>query len=565
MPGSIRRVLFCAALGLVPTAVHAGDDPATEATPAVDARYTLATRSVPEYVSRDARGAAVWSAVQSFYRTRDYALAWVVAGRVSPEGAAVARLAAGAEADGLGGGGYPLAAAGPRLVAAAFNGAPASDADAVRDVQLTFAFLKYAADLGGRFDPKAAGPFWLTRPQPADVAPWLEQALRSGRVVEAFEALSPDHAGYAGLKDALARYRAVERAGGWPELPPRLALRRGSRSPHLATLRTRLVAEGDLPPSSTAGAAGVYGAELVEAVKRFERRHGLAADGALDAATVAALNVPVRDRIRQIELNLERWRWLPRDLGRRYVVVNVPSFDLGGWEGGRRALAMRVVTGKPDSPTMVFSDDMTTVVFSPYWNVPSTIAADEIIPAVLRDPGYLHRNNLELVRGSQVVGRAALLRGDVQIRQRPGTRNALGLVKFVFPNPFNVYLHDTPADALFARPGRAFSHGCIRVEKPFELARWVLSGLARWTPAAIRAAMQSGRERQLALPEPIPVYITYQTVTAGPDGVFFWPDVYGHDRAQMPLLPRPSAPPLPGPSIAGEVGRPAEAGLSPVN
>jgi len=303
-----------------------------------------------------------------------------------------------------------------------------------------------------------------------------------------------------------------------------------------------LAVEGDLPSATASGPADIYDSSLAEGVKRFERRHGLVADGVLDAVTVAALNVPVEERIRQIELNLERWRWLPADLGRRYVMVNVPSFQLAGHGDGRPAVAMKVVTGKPDSPTPIFAGDMTTVVFSPFWNVPPTIAEDEIVPAVLRDPGYLRRNDLELVRGTQVVGPAALRRGDVQIRQRPGTRNSLGLVKLVFPNPFGVYLHGTPASGLFTRPSRAFSHGCVRVEKPFELARWVLGGMPQWTPSAIQAAMRSGRERPLALPEPIPVYITYQTVQASHDGtVFFWPDVYGHDTAQMPLMPAPSA------------------------
>jgi L,D-transpeptidase YcbB len=199
---------------------------------------------------------------------------------------------------------------------------------------------------------------------------------------------------------------------------------------------------------------------------------------------------------------------------------------------------------------------MTTVVFSPYWNVPSTIAADEIIPAVRRDPGYLRRHGLELVRGTQLVGPAALRSGDVQIRQRPGTGNALGLVKFLFPNPFNVYLHDTPEDHLFTRPRRAFSHGCIRVEKPFELTWWVLGDAPGWTPAAVRSAMRSGRERQLPLPEPIPVYVTYQTVEADANGVvFFWPDVYGHDSVQLPLLPR-SAPAAPPATLVEDAPRP---------
>jgi murein L,D-transpeptidase YcbB/YkuD len=547
MSGIIRRVLFYAALGLVAPAARAGDATAADEAPRPDARFYLATRAVPDYVERGARGEALWSAVQSFYRARDYRLVWVTAGRVSAEAEAVARIVERAEDEGLDGARYRVEPIGPRAVTAAFNGAPASDADAVQDVQLTYVFLKYAADLTGRFDPKAAGPFWLVRPPPRDLAPWLEQSLQSGRIVASFAALSPPHAAYGAVKAALARYREVARKGGWAALPLRLALRRGSRGPQVAALRARLAVEGDLSSTTASGPTEAYDSSLAEGVKRFERRHGLVADGVLDAVTVAALNVPVEQRFRQIELNLERWRWLPADLGRRYVMVNVPSFQLAAHEDGRPAVTMKVVTGKPDSPTPIFGDDMTTVVFSPYWNVPPTIAEDEIIPAVLRDPGYLQRNNLELVRGTRLVGAVALRRGDVQIRQRPGTRNSLGLVKLVFPNPFGVYLHGTPASALFARPSRAFSHGCVRVEKPFELARWVLGGLPQWTPSAIQAAMRSGRERPLALPEPIPVYITYQTVQASHDGmVFFWPDVYGHDAAQMPLMLAPSSlPPVP--------------------
>jgi murein L,D-transpeptidase YcbB/YkuD len=334
----------------------------------------------------------------------------------------------------------------------------------------------------------------------------------------------------------------------------------------VAALRARLRVEGDLSSPIRAG-SDVYDAALADAVKRFELRHGLTGNGILDPATVAALNVPVEQRIRQIDLNLERWRWLPADLGRQYVLVNIPSFQLATYEDGRAALTMKVVTGKPDSPTPVFSDEMTSVVFSPYWNVPPNIAEDEIIPAVRRDPGYLRRNDLELVRGPQVVGPAALGRLGVEIRQRPGSRNALGLVKFVFPNPFNVYLHGTPADAPFTRTRRAFSHGCVRVQKPSELARWVLSGMRQWTPAAIEAAMRAGRERPLALPGPIPVYITYQTVQASRDGtVFFWPDVYGHDAAQMPLLPAPARLAPDAPSLAGEALRPVDAtAAAPVN
>jgi murein L,D-transpeptidase YcbB/YkuD len=207
---------------------------------------------------------------------------------------------------------------------------------------------------------------------------------------------------------------------------------------------------------------------------------------------------------------------------------------------------MRVVTGKIENPTPIFNDDMTTVVFSPYWNVPPSIARNEILPALMRDSSYLYRNDMEVVRGSQVVSPWSIDwdGSGYTVRQRPGPRNALGQVKFVFPNNFDVYLHDTPADQLFASTTRSFSHGCVRLEKPFELAQWVLSGQSQWTPERIQAAMQAGREQHVALKSPIPVYLVYATAWVEPDGrVDFREDVYGHDAKQMKLLPPSPAPP----------------------
>lgn len=284
-----------------------------------------------------------------------------------------------------------------------------------------------------------------------------------------------------------------------------------------------------------------FEAETQDALERFERRHGLTADGRLDRAVLAALNMPVQDRIRQIELNLERWRWLPETLGERYVLANIPTFHLTAVDQGQTALQMRVVTGKEESPTPIFSDEMTTVVFSPYWNVPRDIARNETMPAVMHDPGYLGRNNLEVVRGGRVLDPWSVdwsRPGNVQFRQRPGPRNALGGVKFIFPNQFDVYFHDTPADALFMQVERDYSHGCVRLEKPFEMAQWVLKDQPEWTPEKIQAAMSSGREQHIALKQRLPVYIVYQTVWVDEDGtVQFRDDVYGHDAQQERILP----------------------------
>jgi len=216
-------------------------------------------------------------------------------------------------------------------------------------------------------------------------------------------------------------------------------------------------------------------------------------------------------------------------------------------ENGQVSLQMRVVTGKTDSPTPIFSDEMTTVVFSPYWNVPPDIARNETLPAVMRDPGYVDRNNLEVVRAGRVLDPWSVdwsRPGRVEFRQRPGAHNALGGVKFMFPNQFDVYLHDTPADALFARVERDYSHGCVRLEKPLEMAQWVLQDRPEWTPEKIQAAMASGREQHVALKHHIPVYIVYETVWVDDDGtVEFREDVYGHDARQEKIIP---ASPIPG-------------------
>jgi murein L,D-transpeptidase YcbB/YkuD len=245
----------------------------------------------------------------------------------------------------------------------------------------------------------------------------------------------------------------------------------------------------------------------------------------------------------QIAINLERWRWMPDELGGRYVIVNIPSFQLEAHQGGQNVLPMKVIVGTRDNKTPVFSDIMTTTVFSPYWNVPDSIVEGETAPAAARDPGFLQRNNIEILRvtksGATPVDPSTVKWDDPEelkalaFRQKPGATNALGHVKFLFPNPYNVYLHDTPADALFARPGRAFSHGCVRVEKPEDLAKWLLLDAPEWTNEKIVEAMHAGDEQHVKLKQEIPVHIVYFTAWADDAGVVgLYPDVYGYDAAQ---------------------------------
>jgi len=301
---------------------------------------------------------------------------------------------------------------------------------------------------------------------------------------------------------------------------------------HLA----RAIADGKIAESLDALKPGDHEYRaLAELLADYRRR----ADNG--QSSTDADGVSLAQRIEQIELNMERWRWIPRERTARHIVVNIPAFRLDVWERDAVALSMRVVVGKRDTPTPIFIDTLTHVVFSPYWNVPATIAKDETLPSALRDHSFLQRTNIEVLddKGRVIDPESIDLdrAGDYRFRQRPGKGNALGLVKFMFPNQFNVYLHDTPADSLFARATRSFSHGCVRVEQPQALAEHLLKDRPEWTREKIVEAMHGGEERTVTLRDPVPVYIGYWTVDITPDGkAAFLPDVYGLDARQAAAL-----------------------------
>jgi len=517
-------------------------------------RARLAGTTAPAYAAGDVKAEETWSAVRRLYEATGYQPVWLDGGRGRPEIGVLRQEIQRAAADGLDPAEYDLAAADVLQAARGRGVFKKGDAEPLldADVRLSYTFLKFAEHLErGRVPPGQVDEHWFGTQRDEDLAQALKVSLDSGKLGEGLERLKSQHPQYAALKKVLARYREVAAQGGWGTLPASLRLRPGQSDPQVSELRAHLVATGDLDGAvaapGTVSAPPAFDAAAQDALKRFERRHGLPADGRLDREVLQALNVPVEERIRQIELNLERWRWLPETLGERYVLVNIPTYHLTAVDNGRVALQMRVVTGKEDSPTPIFSDEMTTVVFSPYWNVPPDIARNETMPAVMRDPGYVSRNNLEVVRAGRVLDPWSVdwsRPGHVQFRQRPGAHNALGGVKFMFPNQFDVYLHDTPADALFARVERDYSHGCVRLEKPVEMAEWVLQDRPEWTPEKIQAAMSSGREQHVALKHHIPVYIVYETVWVDDDGaVEFREDVYGHDARQEKVIP---ASPIPG-------------------
>ena len=414
------------------------------------------------------------------------------------------------------------------------------------DLLLTDAFLTYGSHLvSGRVDPRSIDPLWTVNGRERDMAALLGRTLEAGRSPRAVLAdLAPRHPGYARLQRALTAYRRLASAGGWPTVPEGPALRAGEAGPRVAALRRRLAASGELSADDGGNDAvsdTVFDDPLDAAVRSFQRRHGLEADGIVGEGTLGALNVPAGSRVSQIERNLERWRWLPAELGETHLRVNIADFGLEVVEGDSTVLSMRAVVGRDYRQTPVFSDTMRYVVLNPTWNVPRSIAGRDILPRLKESISYLEEQGMVVYRGwspdappvdPSTVDWSRLSADSLPYRfvQRPGPLNALGRVKFMFPNQFAVYIHDSPARSLFGRSVRSFSSGCIRVERPLELLDYVLRGREEWSPAKLRGALETGREQTIRLPRELPVHIEYWTAWAGEDGaVHFRPDVYGRD------------------------------------
>ena len=422
------------------------------------------------------------------------------------------------------------------------------------DLALTRAFERYLGDLHrGRIDPVELGQRY--RPDRHDAfAPdqALRVALQLGDPSLAVAAAVPQLPQYDRLREALARYRSLVGHPAWdaalPQLPRPAQSRTRKLEPGqpwsgLERLAQRLQALGDLAPGTHGQPRQSYEGELLAAVRRFQQRHGLEQDGVIGWATLEQLEVSPAGRVRQIELTLERLRWTPLLKARRMIVINLPEFMLRAYEvtgDGRVSVSLesRVIVGKAlDTRTPLFDEDMRFIEFSPYWNVPPSIARAETVPRLRRDPGYFDRMGFEFVGSDGRVERSlsgasldAVLAGRMRIRQRPGPENALGDIKFVFPNADNIYLHHTPAVSLFGRDRRDYSHGCIRVEKPVELAEFVLQDMAGWDRARIEAEMAQGSSHTLRLDQPVPVLIHYGTTVVKGDQIFFFNDFYGHDR-----------------------------------
>jgi murein L,D-transpeptidase YcbB/YkuD len=436
-----------------------------------------------------------------------------------------------ANADGMRMEDYPIGALAQAIATLKQTKTPTADQFADADVLLTASYVSLGEDLmTGQIDPRTVQQAWHVNPEEENIDSALVRNLRYEQLDKALATMRPTDDDYAGLSKELQHWREIVAKGGWRPVPAVSGNIKpgGKASPALLNaLRARLAVEGitaagDTGQSTAATNGATYDRGLAGAIAMFQTRHSINIDSALGKETIDALNVPASYRLGQIAANMERFRWLPRSFGKRYIFVNVPAFHLEAFDSGQKALDMKVIVGQEyeDKATPVFADSMETVVFRPYWNVPPDIAAKEIFP---KGDGYMAANNMEVYSDG---GRRA-------VRQRPGPKNALGFVKFLFPNDFNIYLHDTPNHELFNKDVRAFSHGCIRVEKPAELAQWVLG----WPADKVDQSMRDGPDnRAVKVPHKIPVYITYFTTFINNGQLYFGNDLYNRDDKLVPLV-----------------------------
>jgi murein L,D-transpeptidase YcbB/YkuD len=525
-PKVVRSWVLLAGVWLAACARGPETDPAAHS-PDARIRTLLTTAEQPVLPLANGDTIHFGAELKAFYEARGYQAAWTDETGFLPRGQALVEALSHAPAEGLDLADYRQDAI-PELIARAEHddaeGLPVGDLLGNLDLVMTESYLRYTSDvLRGTIDPSAEGLDWKVAREDATDAAFLNRLLEDEDFDQALAELRPQVPFYDRLREGFARYQQVAAAGGWPTVDDGPGLGEGDRGPRVIQIRRRLAAERDpveAPLVDGAPDPAVFDARLAQAVEHFQDRHGLGEDGAAGPETIAAMNVPVADRLQAIRLNLDRWRWLPREFGDHYVMVNVAGFELAVMKNHQPQLTMAVVVGKTGNETPIFKDTLEHVVVNPYWNVPPKIARNEIMPIVQRDPGYLARNNYEMVTRH----------GQTTIRQRPGRGNALGEVKFLFPNEHDVYLHDTPADHLFSRQTRAFSHGCIRVEKPRELAYYLFENAAGMTRADYDRLVGGG-ERWVNLKEKLPVYVLYFTAWGDENGsVRFYRDVYQRDE-----------------------------------
>lgn len=533
---ALRPLAWAAAIALSATLTYPVSDAAAQV---LNLKDKLETKTPPgKDAARTADERALNDAIKDFYAKREFKPIWFENGAPSAKVKALLAVLARADEHGLSPATYNM----PKLAERVAKADTKQREE--MEIELTLAYLGYAGDIisGTVANPRRVGGTFRDAKRP-DPKKLLDDLVAAQDTEKFLGNLPPDTRRYKLLQAALLKYRELDKKGGWPTVDAGPTLKIGMRHPRVAQAKKRLLVTGEL--ASMEGEADLYDGALMLAVKKFQQRHGLADDGSAGAGTVAEMNVPVKDRIDQLVINLERRRWLAGYLGDRYIYVNIADHDLKIVENGKTVYTARVVVGRPFHQTPVFSGTMTYIELNPYWNVPYSIATQELLPVIKRVPGYLQSNDYLLLTrqgdNSSAIDPASVNWSQYgpgnfpfQIRQKPGPRNALGTAAFMFPNPHNVFIHDTPIRSIFNLEDRYFSHGCVRVEYPWKLAIYLLKDQdnAKWNEVLIRKVVETREQTRINLKNPIPVHITYLTAWAEADGnVHFRRDAYKRDGA----------------------------------
>lgn len=536
--GTLPAIALAAAAICVPSHAHADSRPPVAGSAvAAELRQTIASGHLSLLRAPNFR--QIQSSVSAVYEQNAYVPLWIEGATVTSKGSAILEALSRSGSKGLHPEDYDAALLRGWAARIGDSGGAGQDV-AMLDLALTVDLMRYASALHeGRVDPRTV--HFAIRPKDRlDPAAFIRDYLASDQGLPALLAqVEPPFRGYRNTLAALVRYRQLASEES-PRMPvrPRRPLQPGQSYADVGTLADRLALLGDLSPAPGVQ-NGVYGGALVDAVKRLQSRHGLAATGSLDAVTWRALTTPLSRRIEQLELTLERWRWLPSTVTPT-IVVNIPEFELRAYDENRQlALRMHVIVGKAyRHRTPVFEDKLETIIIRPWWNVPLNIQRNEMIPEIRSHPEYLTKNNLQVFdnAGNPAPKPAldellqGLSLGELRLRQEPGETNSLGLLKFDFPNDYSIYMHGTPARQLFSQARRDFSHGCIRVEDPESLAAWVLRHDPAWNREKIAGACNADVTRRIAVSPPISVLVLYGTAVVEEDGsVHFFDDLYGYD------------------------------------
>ncbi|MGW8248020.1 MAG: L,D-transpeptidase family protein [Acidiferrobacterales bacterium] len=476
------------------------------------------------------------SQLQAFYQEHDFHPVWITHDAPNYHAWLLRKALRSADREGLDPTAYRLPAIERQWTETSL------DSQVKLELLLSDAYMRYSRQLrAGRLNPADIDPDWHIQPKNKTSAPLAWLTMDADDFDRALDTLPPPQPGYQRLRKALAHYRQIKHDGGWPTLGPGPALKLGAYDRRVALLRIRLMAEGDLKSGAFENLDS-YNLPVRDAVERFQQRHGIKPDGVVGPVTRAAMNIPVERRIEEIKLNMERWRWLPRQLGDRYVMVNTAGYTLDVVDHDRTALSMRVITGQKDKTTPVLAARLSVVQLNPYWRVPDEIAAEELLPKQQQNPNYLAEHHYR-VFDRWGEGAKELDPGKInwrkynkdnfpyKLRQDPGPHNALGLIKFIFQNKLAIYLHDTPQRQLFAKTDRAFSHGCVRVQQPMSLALNLLQDQPQWDREFINENIESGATVDVRLTQQVPIYLVYWTAWVGDDGqTNFRADVYERDR-----------------------------------